>query len=95
MMRRPGSSPSTPSTQPTIQLTHRLTDRKQQMVAPDPAHYSILVLSHTLKANLGGQQLVKLMDSMCGLRLGRVLVLLLSSCRRICCLPLAQPEHAI
>jgi hypothetical protein len=35
------------------------------MSARDPAHYAILVLSHTLKANLAGQQLVKLMDRMC------------------------------
>jgi len=35
-----------------------------QMSARDPAHYAILVLSHTLNANLAGQQLVKLMESM-------------------------------
>ena len=35
-----------------------------QMQAPDPAHYSMLVMSHALRAHLAGQQLVKLMDEM-------------------------------
>lgn len=32
--------------------------------ARDPAHYAILVLSHTLRRNLAGQQLVHLMGAM-------------------------------
>jgi hypothetical protein len=33
------------------------------MAAPNPAHYAALVVSHTMRANLAGQQLVRLMDA--------------------------------
>lgn len=36
----------------------------RQTAAPDPAHYAMLVMSHALRANVMGQQLVKLMESM-------------------------------